>query len=352
MEFSEREKAILGAIIDHYLSTGESVGSRTIEKKYNIELSSATIRNVMADLEDEGYIAKTHTSSGRAPTTKGYKYYLDTLLKIQKFSKEEMDKIESAYEKRRNELEDILEKTSHLLSKMSSYAGIAIETDVKSEKIRKIEIVHVSKFMLLAVIVTENNSVKTKKIHLEHPVTEEEAKDIEKKLNQNLKAEKSNLLPYNIEKIINDDRIEPIESFARECIEEVDGDFFMEGAPSIIENLEKENPHEVTNMLKMLENKKDLKCILEKMALEQKFDDGRVNVIMGEDMNIKELEEFSFVFSTYTIGDSRGIIGVMGPKRMEYSRTVALVKYVGREVNKAIERLSLMKGEGEEDDEG
>ena len=93
----------------------------------------------MADLEDEGYIAKTHTSSGRAPTTKGYKYYLDTLLKIQKFSKEEMDKIESAYEKRRNELEDILEKTSHLLSKMSSYAGIAIETDVKSEKIRKIE---------------------------------------------------------------------------------------------------------------------------------------------------------------------------------------------------------------------
>jgi heat-inducible transcriptional repressor len=352
MEFSEREKAILGAIIDHYLSTGESVGSRTIEKKYNIELSSATIRNVMADLEDEGYIAKTHTSSGRAPTTKGYKYYLDTLLKIQKFSKEEMDKIESAYEKRRNELEDILEKTSHLLSKMSSYAGIAIETDVKSEKIRKIEIVHVSKFMLFAVIVTENNSVKTKKIHLEHPVTEEEAKDIEKKLNQNLKADKSNLLPYNIEKIINDDRIEPIESFARECIEEVDGDFFMEGAPSIIENLEKENPHEVTNMLKMLENKKDLKCILEKIALEQKFDDGRVNVIMGEDMNIKELEEFSFVFSTYTIGDSRGIIGVMGPKRMEYSRTVALVKYVGREVNKAIERLSLMKGEDDEDDEG
>lgn len=352
MIFSDREKLILGAIIDHYLSTGESVGSRTIVKKYNIELSPATIRNVMADLEDGGYIAKTHTSSGRVPTTKGYKYYLDTLLEVKKMSKDEIDKIEEMYERRKSQLEDILENTSEILSKLSSYAGIVLEPDAKSEKIKKIEIVHINKHYLLAVIVMENGSVKTKKMFMDYPVTEEETKVIEKKLNSALKTERASMIQYKMEKMINEDLEEkygPVEKLAKECLDEMHGEFYMEGTPAILENLERDRPEEVGGVLKFLENKGSLKAVVERMIDEKMIEDNKVNVVLGEDLSIKELGEFSFVFSTYTIGDSRGIIGIMGPKRMEYSKTVSLVKYVGKQVNKAIKELSLLKG-GDEDE--
>lgn len=350
MVFSEREKLILGAIIDHYLSTGESVGSRTIVKKYNIDLSPATIRNVMADLEDEGYITKTHTSSGRIPTTSGYKYYLDTLLEVKKMSRDEIEKIEAMYEVRRAQLEDILENTSSILSRLSNYAGIALEPDVKTEKIMKVEIVYINKHSILAVIVMENGAVKTKKIYMEYAVSEEEAKMIEKKLNMSLKTEKRYIGSNEIEKIINFDieqKFGDVEKLAKECIDEIHGEFYIEGAPSIIEKLEMERAEDVGEVLKFLENKSSLKAVVEKMVFERGFEDNKVNVVLGEDLSIKELDEFSFVFSTYTIGKSRGIIGIMGPKRMEYSKTVSLVKYVGKQVNKAIKELSFLKGDDE-----
>lgn len=108
MSITEREKLVLNAIVNYYLNFGDTIGSRTLVKKYGIDLSSATIRNVMADLEDMGFIAKTHTSSGRIPTDKGYKYYLDELLKVEKLTKQERENIELAYENRVNELRYVI----------------------------------------------------------------------------------------------------------------------------------------------------------------------------------------------------------------------------------------------------
>lgn len=127
------------------------------------------------------------------------------------------------------------------------------------------------------------------------------------------------------------------------------GEFYLEGTTAILENLERDRPEEVGGVLKFLENKGSLKAVVERMINEKMIEDNKVNVVLGEDLSIKELGEFSFVFSTYTIGDSRGIIGIMGPKRMEYSKTISLVKYVGKQVNKAIKELSLLKG-GDEDE--
>ena len=123
---TEREKLVLNAIVNYYLTSGDTIGSRALVKKYGIDFSSATIRNVMADLEDGGYIAKTHVSSGRIPTDKGYRYYLNELLEIEKLSKMEKDKIQRAYEKKIGELDMILQETSSLLSKLTNYAGIAV----------------------------------------------------------------------------------------------------------------------------------------------------------------------------------------------------------------------------------
>lgn len=134
---TDREKLVLNAIIDFYLRFGETIGSRTLVKRYNIDLSSATIRNVMSDLEDRGFIEKTHSSSGRIPTDLGYKYYLSELLKIEKLSREEKDRINTEYEKKVNELDSILQQTSSLLSRLTSYASIVIEPDYRKERIKK-----------------------------------------------------------------------------------------------------------------------------------------------------------------------------------------------------------------------
>jgi len=141
---NEREQLILKAIIKHYLEFGESVGSRTLEKKYSIGVSSATIRNTMADLEDKGLIAKTHTSSGRIPTSEGYKLYVEELIKIRDISTEAKAKVVEAYNKKMNQIDMIFEETSRLLSKISKYAGVVLEPTIRQEGIRKVQLVHIN----------------------------------------------------------------------------------------------------------------------------------------------------------------------------------------------------------------
>ena len=189
MTLNDREKQILGAIIDYYLDSGETIGSRTLVKKYDLDISSATVRNAMADLEDMGYIMKTHTSSGRVPTDIGYKFYLNELLKIREITKNEKEKIELAYERKMNELDGILEHTSRLLSKLTSYTSIVFEPTTDFEKVKKVQLVHVNNYSVMCVIVLDNSGVKTRKLHLDASINEEELfviqKEITKRINEN-----------------------------------------------------------------------------------------------------------------------------------------------------------------------
>ena len=228
MSITEREKLVLNAIVNYYLNFGDTIGSRTLVKKYGIDLSSATIRNVMADLEDMGFIAKTHTSSGRIPTDKGYKYYLDELLKVEKLTKQERENIELAYENRVNELDMLLQQTSTLLSKLTTYAGIAMEPAVMIERVKKIELVHIDNLMIVAIIVLENRSVRTKKLILKEPITKEELQELAEEINERLKLEE--LTQTDIEDyIIGKKKLIP--KVAQHY--EEDGKLFINNVPSI-----------------------------------------------------------------------------------------------------------------------
>ena len=334
MAISDREKLVLGVIIDYYLTFGDTIGSRTLVKKYNIELSSATIRNVMADLEDMGYIAKTHTSSGRIPTDKGYKFYLHELLKVEKISKEERKKIDMAYELRVSELEDILKKTSTLLSKLTSYAGIVVEPDIKREGIKKVELVHIDDYLIMAVIVMDNMAVRTKKISLEHGLSREEVAAVSKELNEKLK--KGELKSYELEEFILEKDNPVLSNLENEVFQDIEGKFYMNNASSIFQNKSVEEARET---LELFNKKKGMKEIFEILVKTREHDYGDVNVVFGDELNIKGLEDFSFVYSVYKMGESQGVIGVIGPRRMAYSKTMGLVKYVTKEVNKVIEEI-------------
>lgn len=336
MRISEREKLVLNAIVDYYLTVGDTIGSRTLVKKYGIELSSATIRNVMADLEDMGFIEKTHTSSGRIPTDMGYKYYLTELLKVEKITQEEIENINNVYNRRVDELENILKQTSTLLSKLTNYAGIAVEPKPDNTKVDRVELVYIDEYLIMAVIVMEDRRVKTKNIHLPYPITKDEVDKKVVELNDKIK---------NNEIAIND--IEKFFTESSDIICEHDDEdelskYFINNLPGVLKDRDIE---EVTDVIEFFNERKDIRDLFEKL-IEQKAKENsktNVNVILGDELGIKELEDFSFVYSIYNLGGAQGIIGVMGPKRMAYSKTMGLINHVSREVNKLINSMEREK---------
>ena len=334
---NERERAILTAIITHYLEYGESVGSRTLEKKYNIGVSSATIRNVMADLEDQGLIEKMHTSSGRVPTNSGYKLYVEELIKIRKISLNEKKRIEEVYKNKINQIDSIMEETSKLLSKITSYAGIVIEPFIKKESIKKVELVHVNNYMSLAVIVMNNSHVRTINLYYENPVTEAEVRESNSILNRLMTEQKITFTVSELEKLLQKMnkfehmKIEDKSSNEREKI-------FFDGISNLLES-NATKVEAVIDRAKLLNRPDYLKSIFVKLIETDKYKNGEVYIVFGEDFNVRELEDFSFVFSVYTVEGSKGIIGVIGPKRMEYSKTVGLVNHVSAEVKKMMKKI-------------
>ena len=336
MRISEREKLVLNAIVDYYLTVGDTIGSRTLVKKYGIDLSSATIRNVMADLEDMGFIEKTHTSSGRIPTDMGYKYYLTELLKVEKITQEEIENINNVYNRRVDELENILKQTSTLLSKLTNYAGIAVEPKPDNTKVDRVELVYIDEYLIMAVIVMEDRRVKTKNIHLPYPITKDEVDKKVVELNDKIK---------NNEIAIND--IEKFFTESSDIICEHDDEdelskYFINNLPGVLKDRDIE---EVTDVIEFFNERKDIRDLFEKL-IEQKAKENsktNVNVILGDELGIKELEDFSFVYSIYNLGGAQGIIGVMGPKRMAYSKTMGLINHVSREVNKLINSMEREK---------
>lgn len=332
-EMNDREQLILKAIIKHYLEFGESVGSRTLEKKYNIGVSSATIRNTMADLEDKGLIVKTHTSSGRIPTSEGYKLYVDELLKIRDISQEEKAKVMQAYNKRMNQIDMIFEETSRLLSKISQYAGVVLEPAFTQEGVKKVKLVHINETTVLAVVVMNSFLTKNLNIFLENPVTENEVEAINNFLNEKI-ANSQYFTLSDLKDFFTNTNLFLQSDFQDNGISE-EGKLFFEGGTNLIEN----NASDVMNLInrvKLFNNPNDLRNVFSQFLQMEEFRDGEVNVIFGEDLKIPGLEDFSFVFSVYTLNNAKGIIGVIGPKRMEYSRTVGLVEYVAEEVNQLL----------------
>ena len=331
---NEREQLILKAIIKHYLDFGESVGSRTLEKKYNIGVSSATIRNAMADLEDKGLIVKTHTSSGRIPTSEGYRLYVEELLKIRDISQEEKAKVFETYNKKMNQIDAIFEETSRLLSKISQYAGVVLEPSIRQEGIKKVQLVYINDTNILAVVVMDTFLTKSLNIYLENPVSEEEIDKINNFLNEKIKNSNSVFTLSDLKDfLVNMDLFIPEELEEEKSLNE--GKLFFEGSSNLFES---NDIVKVVSRAKLFNSPNDLKNIFSQFIQMDKYKDGEVNVIFGEDLGIAGLEDFSFVFSVYTFGDAKGMMGVIGPKRMEYSKTVGLVEYVSEEVQQLLKK--------------
>ena len=334
-ELNQREKAILRSIVQQFILTATPVGSRNITKKYDIGFSPATVRNVMADLEDSGYINHPHTSAGRVPTDKGYRYYVDSLMNVDKINTKEKSIIENSLGQILDETDDLVKVTSKLLSSITKQIACVTYPNLESGILERIQIINLTSTRILVVISIKSGLVKTITMELDTEMIESHIESVQLLLNEKLSglslAEIRNTFKERFLDVEDDQK--PIirlfvDSVDKLFKDEVRADrLIVTGAKNVIQQPEFENPESFQSIIELIEDKDVIIHIMDKSSESKKEE---VYISIGSEMIDKKLQEYSFVSKEYKFGETSGTLGIIGPKRMEYSRIVAIVDYLAK----------------------
>ncbi|HEX3076443.1 MAG TPA: heat-inducible transcriptional repressor HrcA [Lachnospiraceae bacterium] len=327
-QLDERKLKILQAIIRNYLETGEPVGSRTISKYTDLNLSSATIRNEMSDLEELGYIVQPHTSSGRIPSDKGYRLYVDMLLKDKE---QEVEDMRGILLEKADRLENLLQQVAKLLAVNTQYTTM-VSTPQYKKKVKFIQLTEVDENQLLAVIVFERNIVKNKIIQISASLTKETLLKLNIIINtflQGLDLGEINLPVITQMKeqagdyrnLVND----ILDAIMQAVSEEEDIEIFTSGTTNILRYPELSDKEKASEILYTLEEKKALtELIQDKMEDEE---NRGIQVYIGDETPVETMKECSVVTATYEIEEGvYGKVGIIGPKRMDYQKVVSTLQ--------------------------
>ena len=334
-ELNQREKAILRSIVQQFILTATPVGSRNITKKYDIGFSPATVRNVMSDLEDSGFINHPHTSAGRVPTDKGYRYYVDSLMDIDRLNTKEKGLIENSFSSITDEADELVKVTSRLLSSITRQIACVTYPNLESGILAKIQIINLTSTRILVVISIKSGLVKTITMELDTELRESQLESVQTLLNEKLTGLSLDEIRTTFkERFIDAD--EDHKPIIRLFVDSVDklfkNDFKSErlivtGAKNIIQQPEFENPENFQTIIELIEDKDVIIHIMEKSSESKKEE---VYISIGSENIEKKLKEYSFVSKEYKFGETSGTLGIIGPKRMEYSRIIAIVDYLAR----------------------
>lgn len=325
MELSERKVIILQAIIRTYLETGEPVGSRTISKDSSLNLSSATIRNEMADLEEMGYIVQPHTSAGRIPSDKGYRWYVDLLMADEK---QEIVDIKNDLQDKADKIDILLQYVAKLLAKDTNYTSMVSKPHYTHKKIKFVQLTDVDAHQILVVVVIEGNVVKNKLINILDEVDKEivlklnillntflQGLDITE-INMQIIAKMKEQAGENVQ-ILND-----VLDVIAEVISEVDNvEIYTSGATNILKYPELNDTEKATELLYTIEEKKQLGQLIGDKLSE---DENRgIQVYIGDETPVESMKDCAVVTATYEMDEGvYGKIGIVGPKRMDYEKVV------------------------------
>jgi heat shock gene repressor HrcA len=327
MELDERKLKILQAIIRTYLDTGEPVGSRTISKYTDLNLSSATIRNEMSDLEELGYILQPHTSAGRIPSDKGYRLYVDTMLDARE---SEVQSLKEELEEKAGKIDEVLQKVAKYLAANTNYATMVSGPRYQTKKVKFIQITLVDEEHLLAVIVLDNNAVKNQMIRVEEPVSQEMVVKLNFILNTTLNG--LDVLEINLaviqglkEQLGEHTQVvdSVIEVIGRTLVEEDDLEVYTSGATNILKYPELSDKTRAAEILGAFEEKKILHNWLGLPDRSHAGESHDIQVYIGDETQMDTMKDCSMVTATYQIQEGvYGKIGIVGPKRMDYDKVV------------------------------
>ena len=331
---SHRQENILQSIVNTHIRTAEAVGSRAIAKTMDYALSPASVRNVMADLEDMGYVCRPHISAGRIPTETGYRHYVDALMEIYKVESEEQHRINELYRARMERIEKILELTARLLSSATHYTAVVQTPAADAETIERVELVPLSSGKVVAIIVTSAGAVRKRVAPMREGTTDLEIQHIAAFLNENLYsltfAQASALMDSFDESSCPGG--DGMAYTARQAMDEAlseanDRDVFLDGVGNIFDQPEFRELNSVRPVLRVFDEKRNLNELLEYCVPSDKVDE--VHIRIGSENPLDGVKSCSIVASPYCVdGRTRGVVGVIGPTRMQYSRASSFVAFV------------------------
>lgn len=337
MILNERKIKILEAIIDDYIETAEPIGSRTIAKKYDLGISSATIRNEMSDLEELGLIVQPHTSSGRVPSDKGYRLYVDKLMCCPELNADEFEFLNDLISNNINQIDYLMKQTAKALSVLTKYTTVVTEAKpCKPSPIKHIQLIPLDEKSIVAVVVTENKVVKNYHISINQSLDNDELNKISSVINDALKSNNLDQLKNNLEdKYI--DIIEKIENIASVTAKEEDINLYTSGVNNILDFPEFNDIEKAKTIFQALEEKE---MIINALGNDDINNDNKLQIFIGYENSVEQLKNCSVIKTKYSLGNSVGTIGIIGPTRMNYSQAVSYLNGIVKTINDAIKALT------------
>ena len=341
-ELDERKRKILKAIIQTYLETGEPVGSRTISKYTDLNLSSATIRNEMSDLEELGYILQPHTSAGRIPSDAGYRLYVDELMREKE---QEVSEIKELMIERTDKMEKVLKQVVKVLASNTNYATMITGPTYHRNKLKFIQLSKVAEMQLLAVLVIEGNIVKNHMITLQEPMDDDTVLKLNLLLNTQLNGltiEEINLgmitkmkEQAGIHSAVVGSVIDAVANAI--AVDDDEVEIYTSGTTNIFKYPELADTSKASELISAFEEKQELVDLV-KDTMNSEENTG-IQVYIGNETPVKTMKDCSVVTATYDLGDGmQGTIGIIGPKRMDYENVVNNLKTLKTQLDKIFKK--------------
>ncbi len=334
-ELDERKMKILQTIIKTYLETGEPVGSRTISKYADLNLSSATIRNEMADLEDLGYIIQPHTSAGRIPSDKGYRWYVDTLMEEKE---QEVTEIKEQMLQKADKMDQLLKQAAKVLAANTNYATMISAPTYNRNKLKFIQLSQVDENQIIAVIVMEGNIIKNKIVTVGENLGNETLLKLNMLLNTNLNG--MSIEEINLGMIarlkeqagIHSEVISDVLDAVANVIQVDDLEIYTSGATNIFKYPELSDKQSAQEIISAFEEKQQLASLVTQTLSEE--ENKGIQVYIGNETPIQNMKDCSVVTATYELGEGmQGTIGIVGPKRMDYEHVMTTLKTLMAELD-------------------
>jgi len=336
---TNRQLQILQVIIDDFIATAQPVGSRQIAKKEGIGFSAATIRNEMADLEELGYLEKTHTSSGRVPSEKGYRFYVDHMLKPQIITNQDIITIQSLFQDRMMETEQVIRKSADILSELTTYTSIILGPDVQLHKVRRFSIVPISVGSAVAIIVTDHGHVENRLISIPENYSLSDIEKVVNILNERLVGVPLEQIHKKLEEEATAVIAQHIGSYDGLLTSIFDlnkyhgeGKIYYGGKTNMLKQPEFHDLNKVRMLMELMEKTSQIQTIFP-------HHQSGIQIRIGSENHHIAMEDCSVITATYSIGEEqKGSIAIIGPTRMDYRRVVSILDLMSSGLSRFIER--------------
>lgn len=326
----ERKRLILNALIQDYISSAEPVGSRTLVKRHDIGLSPATIRNEMADLEEMGYLEQPHTSAGRIPSHRGYRFYVNSLLDNYKLDSSELEHLEELIAAAKFTETGFHRKLARLLSSLTSYISLIAEPTCSEQEIRHIDIIPFNAFCASVVVVLSDGSVNHRTINLPGGLDPRQIKALTRFVNRRLQGVRlrdidSGILQELKTEFAGNLRIvDEVFTIVKHLMSVQDSQLVVDGATNLFSHPEFNDVNKIRDLLNSLEQNDQMLKILKADSLR----DGDLDIFIGPEIGLDSFSNCSLVVATFFQRDRRVLLGVLGPARMHYAKTIGFMKWL------------------------